>query len=140
MEHRRIVALQCNDRPGLVAEIAGKLASVGGNIVEAQQFNDQSNERFFMRIEFDLPGSKADDLRLQLQQMTEVDRSDWRQQTAGSMSARCSKAAVTIFLVCAIGRCSRSPTTPGCAPPSAWKFRLYGHPETGPRPSQHYSQ
>lgn len=47
-----ILTLQCTDRPGLVADVANFLASHGGNIVDAQQFNDQQNSRFFMRVEF----------------------------------------------------------------------------------------
>jgi formyltetrahydrofolate deformylase len=48
--------LQCLDKPGLVANVAGYLAGRGANIVEAQQFDDELNARFFMRIAFQ-PGS-----------------------------------------------------------------------------------
>jgi formyltetrahydrofolate deformylase len=44
--------LQCPDRPGLVAGVAGFLARRGGNILDAQQFDDWSNATFFMRIAF----------------------------------------------------------------------------------------
>lgn len=46
------LSLQCNDRPGLVARVAGFLAGQGCNIVDAQQFNDAANRRFFMRVAF----------------------------------------------------------------------------------------
>ena len=46
------LTLQCNDRPGIVARVAGFLAGAGGNITEAQQFNDAGNARFFMRVVF----------------------------------------------------------------------------------------
>ena len=46
--------LQCDDRPGLVASVAGHLAGRGCNIVDAQQFNDHLNRRFFMRVAFEL--------------------------------------------------------------------------------------
>lgn len=52
------LTLQCDDRPGLVADVAGFLASNGCNILDAQQFNDQHTRRFFMRVEFD-PASAA---------------------------------------------------------------------------------
>jgi len=45
--------LQCADRPGLVARVAGFLAERGGNIIDAQQYDDWSNDRFFMRVAFD---------------------------------------------------------------------------------------
>ena len=51
-----ILRLQCADRPGLVAEVANYLAGRGCNIIDAQQFNDQLNDRFFMRVAF-VPGA-----------------------------------------------------------------------------------
>ena len=47
--------LQCDDRRGLVAAVANFLAGNGCNIVEAQQFNDGGNNRFFMRVIFAAP-------------------------------------------------------------------------------------
>ena len=48
------LSLSCQDRPGLVADVAGFIAAQGGNIVDAQQFDDRSNTRFFMRVLFEL--------------------------------------------------------------------------------------
>lgn len=45
--------LQCADRPGLVARVAGFLAGRNCNIVNAQQFDDALNSRFFMRVSFE---------------------------------------------------------------------------------------
>ena len=53
MTHTCTLTLQCDDRPGLVADVAGFLAANGCNILDAQQFNDRHNGRFFMRVEFD---------------------------------------------------------------------------------------
>lgn len=50
------LTLSCQDRPGLVAGVAGLLAEHGGNILEAHQFNDTDSHRFFMRIAFELLG------------------------------------------------------------------------------------
>ena len=50
------LSLSCDDRPGLVADVSGYITAQGGNIVEAQQFDDQSNNRFFMRVLFRLGG------------------------------------------------------------------------------------
>ncbi|MEP7221835.1 MAG: formyltetrahydrofolate deformylase [Novosphingobium sp.] len=47
-----ILKLACFDQPGLVAKVAGFLADKGGNILEAEQFNDALNNKFFMRIVF----------------------------------------------------------------------------------------
>jgi len=47
------LTLACEDRPGLVATVAGFLAQHGGNILDAQQFDDRETNRFFMRVTFD---------------------------------------------------------------------------------------
>jgi len=49
-----VLTLSCKDRPGLVAEVAGVVASSGGNIVEASQFDDLDTGMFFMRVRFDI--------------------------------------------------------------------------------------
>ncbi|WP_242538956.1 formyltetrahydrofolate deformylase [Trinickia acidisoli] len=54
-----ILTLQCDDRPGLVSTVTTCLASHGANIVAAAQFNDREADRFFMRIEMDVPGWEA---------------------------------------------------------------------------------
>ena len=47
-----VLSLSCQDRPGLVAAVAGLLTARGGNILDAQQFNDLATDRFFMRVVF----------------------------------------------------------------------------------------
>ncbi len=49
-----ILTLHCQDRPGIVAAVATRLAASGGNISEAQQFDDKETGRFFMRVAFSL--------------------------------------------------------------------------------------
>src|SRR5487761_989986 len=49
-----ILTLSCRDRPGLVADVAGRIASSGGNILEAAQFDDVDTGQFFMRLRFRL--------------------------------------------------------------------------------------
>ena len=51
-----IVRLSCPDKPGLVAGVARILADNGGNILDAQQFNDTETQLFFMRVAAELPG------------------------------------------------------------------------------------
>jgi formyltetrahydrofolate deformylase len=55
-----ILTLSCEDRPGLVAEVAGLIFSHGGNIVEAAQFEDVESGRFFMRVRFDVKDDGED--------------------------------------------------------------------------------
>ncbi len=47
-----ILTLSCEDKPGIVAHVTGKLFDAGGNILEAQQFDDPASGRFFMRVVF----------------------------------------------------------------------------------------
>jgi len=50
--NRFILTLSCPDRPGIVHAVSGFLVAEGCNIVEAQQFDDETTGRFFMRVEF----------------------------------------------------------------------------------------
>lgn len=52
----QILTLSCRDRPGIVARVTGLLAELGGNILEAQQFDDLESGDFFMRVAFDPDG------------------------------------------------------------------------------------
>lgn len=54
-----VLTVQCPDKPGITYAITGLLASVGGNIMESQQFNDPESGYFFVRIEAHVPGGKA---------------------------------------------------------------------------------
>lgn len=56
MTNVQILLLSCRDRPGITARVTGYLYEKGGNILEAQQFNDLEDGEFFMRVAFD-PGS-----------------------------------------------------------------------------------
>jgi formyltetrahydrofolate deformylase len=53
-----VLTVSCADRPGITARVTSFLFERGGNVLEAQQFNDSASGRFFMRVEFD-PGSVA---------------------------------------------------------------------------------
>jgi len=48
-----VLTLNCANRPGIVAAVAGALFEAGGDIREAQQFDDTATNRFFMRVVFD---------------------------------------------------------------------------------------
>ncbi|QOR47067.1 formyltetrahydrofolate deformylase [Trueperella pecoris] len=53
-----VLTVRCPDKPGITYAITGLLASVGGNIMESQQFNDAESGFFFVRIEAHVPGGK----------------------------------------------------------------------------------
>ena len=55
-----VLTLSCADRPGITARVTSFLFERGGNILEAQQFNDRTSDAFFMRVEFD-PGAISRD-------------------------------------------------------------------------------
>ncbi len=48
------LTLSCANQPGIVAAVAACLFEAGGNILEAQQFDDLAASRFFMRVELDV--------------------------------------------------------------------------------------
>ena len=61
-----ILTLSCADRPGLVSGIASQLFEAGGNVLEAQQFDDLESGRFFMRIVFDLDSGETEAARARI--------------------------------------------------------------------------
>ncbi|GAA0320167.1 formyltetrahydrofolate deformylase [Sphingomonas oligophenolica] len=71
--------LSCPDRPGLVAKVAGFLAGAGGNIVDAQQFDDRLTGSFFMRVVFEMPGHEdADAIRAAFATIGTEIGAEWR--------------------------------------------------------------
>jgi formyltetrahydrofolate deformylase len=63
MAESLILAFFCADRPGIVARVTGYLAQTGCNIIEAQQFNDLAEDKFFMRVAFDPRSADREDIR-----------------------------------------------------------------------------
>ena len=64
MKDAYYLTLSCENKPGIVAAVAGCLFEAGGNILEAQQFDDLDGNRFFMRVEFDIDRDAADEAAL----------------------------------------------------------------------------
>jgi formyltetrahydrofolate deformylase len=58
MPHPYILLVQCPDRRGVVAAVAGYLAESQASIIESNHFNDGLHDEFFMRVVFrrDGPG------------------------------------------------------------------------------------
>jgi formyltetrahydrofolate deformylase len=57
---RFVLTLSCINRPGIVASVSGFLFESGGDIREAQQFDDVESGKFFARIAFDIPPGATD--------------------------------------------------------------------------------
>ena len=63
MSQAYVMTLSCEDRVGLVAAVTTRLAELGANIREAQQFNALDTGMFFMRILFDCPDRPLEEIR-----------------------------------------------------------------------------
>jgi len=50
------LTLTCPNKPGIVAAVSTYIFEAGGDIEEAQQFDDKASKRFFMRVSFSCPG------------------------------------------------------------------------------------
>jgi formyltetrahydrofolate deformylase len=57
MDERYILIIQCPDRKGIVAAVAGYLAERDASITESNHFNDAGASRFYMRTAFRPDGS-----------------------------------------------------------------------------------
>lgn len=55
-----VLTLSCPDRPGIVSRVTGELFEAGGNIREANHFEDGETGTYFMRLLLSLRGE--DDL------------------------------------------------------------------------------
>jgi formyltetrahydrofolate deformylase len=76
------LTLSCEDRPGLVAAVTSILFENGGNILQAQQFDDLETGRFFMRVVFDLPG-ESETLLARFAPLAERHAMAWRLRAQG---------------------------------------------------------
>ena len=78
-KHLRLVA-SCPDQVGILAKVANFIAGQGGNITEANQYEDKRTQTFFMRYVFDGSGGgeSADDFRNRFRELAEELQMDWR--------------------------------------------------------------
>jgi len=78
MTNVKTLTLQCNNRKGIVADVAGFLSENDADIVYAQQYNDPVNGQFFMRVEFE-PGEATDssDLARKFEPLASRDGMKW---------------------------------------------------------------
>ena len=73
-----VLTLSCADRPGITARVSSFLFERGGNILEAQQFNDRTSDAFFMRVEFDPGTVPRDALRAEFASVAAEYGMDWK--------------------------------------------------------------
>ena len=73
-----ILTLACPDRPGITARVSTFLFERGGNVLEAQQFNDRDADRFFMRVEFDPGASDRESIRAEFAPLASEFAMDWK--------------------------------------------------------------
>jgi formyltetrahydrofolate deformylase len=55
-----VLTVVCPDQPGIVHAVSGAVVSAGGNITESQQFSSDDTGTFFMRLQVETTGSRAD--------------------------------------------------------------------------------
>ena len=80
-----VLILSCPDRPGIVHDVSGFLVKRGGNILESQQFGDPVTGRFFMRIDFKIPGPAfAEELRVEFAPVAAKFGMDYEMWTAAA--------------------------------------------------------
>ncbi|MFI0509584.1 formyltetrahydrofolate deformylase [Streptomyces canus] len=95
-----VLTLSCPDRSGLVHAVTGFLVRHSGNIQESQQFDDRLQDRFFMRVHFDVsdPGTSLEDLRSGFAPVAEAYRITWQLRPAGIPTR-------TLIMVSKFGHC-----------------------------------
>lgn len=55
-----ILTITCANRPGIVAAVTNGIYTAGGDITEAQQFDDRATGQFFMRVVFSIDAERLD--------------------------------------------------------------------------------
>ncbi|MCQ9129678.1 MULTISPECIES: formyltetrahydrofolate deformylase [Streptomyces] len=95
-----VLTLSCPDRAGLVHAVSGFLVRNGGNILESQQFDDRLQDRFFMRVHFDVsdPDADLETLRHRFGPVAEAHRLAWALRDAAT-------ATRTLIMVSRFGHC-----------------------------------
>jgi formyltetrahydrofolate deformylase len=79
-----ILTIDCPDRPGIVFAVASFLVHHAANILESQQYYDRLEERFFMRVQFEVydEAMPLERLRLGFRPVAEASQMNWQMWTA----------------------------------------------------------
>ena len=73
-----LLTLSCPDRKGIVAAVANFLAGHDASIVDSSQFNDASNDQFYMRVDFvSESGLTLDEVRAAFEPIARTFRMQW---------------------------------------------------------------
>src|SRR5277367_1854111 len=73
-----VLTLACPNRPGIVAAVANLLLAHGGNITDAQQFDDAETARFFMRVVFAAEAPQGEAVRASFADVAAKFAMEWR--------------------------------------------------------------
>lgn len=79
-----VLTLSCPDTPGIVYAVSSFLVQHSGNIRQSQQFDDQLTNRFFMRVQFGIPGVDLEDLRMAFARVAESFQMSWQLHDAST--------------------------------------------------------
>ncbi len=79
-----VLTIVCPDRPGIVYAVASFLVHSAGNILESQQYDDRIEERFFMRVHFEVydEAMTLDRLRHGFQAVADASQMTWQMWAA----------------------------------------------------------
>jgi formyltetrahydrofolate deformylase len=74
-----VLTLRCPDRAGIVHAVSGMLVDCSANILESQQFDDLSEDQFFMRVRFAVedPAIALEELRTAFEPVAERFAMTW---------------------------------------------------------------
>ena len=78
MSEPLVLTLSCADRPGITARVTSFLFERGGNVLEAQQFNDRLSDAFFMRVEFDPGSATREAIRAEFAPLADEFAMEWK--------------------------------------------------------------
>jgi formyltetrahydrofolate deformylase len=73
-----VLTLACPNRPGIVAAVANLLLAHGGDITDAQQFDDAETARFFMRVVFAAEPEAGEAVRAAFAEVAAKFGMEWR--------------------------------------------------------------
>ncbi len=80
MRNAAVLLINCPDRKGLVASVAGLLYRCGANITHADQHQDHEAGLFFMRVEWSLDGFDLDRFRAEFEPLAAELAMQWQLQ------------------------------------------------------------
>jgi formyltetrahydrofolate deformylase len=79
-----VLTIVCPDRPGIVYAVASFLVHSSANILESQQYNDRDEDRFFMRVHFQVfdEAMALDRLRRAFEPVAAASQMTWQMWSA----------------------------------------------------------